>query len=461
MTGTFPGSALLRAALLTGLLAVAGCPKKTPSTDPAGAPDPKPRRGDPQPTVEEPPPVVETLTAPQKVERATALLTTGSNDDALRARDLLQEVVDAGPDDVLARFNLGVAHQRTGDLEAAAESFSRVIRDDNNFVRAWLYLGLVERQLGDADAALRRFKTALASHPDDLDLRLALISALRETGQVDQANTEARSALQVNSRSLPVYAEMGLSYLAKDNLDMARFVYEKADSIPGAENNPPLQAGFGWVLYRQGERYPAEYRLKRALELDPGYTEAQVWLARLYTVDHNWTAAVPLLESASAADPRRAGLLLDLGNAYRGLDRFDDAMRVWKRALELDPRNPVGHFNLGVVLGDNLKRYDDGITELEAYVGASGPDAELARTYIESFRKEKARAEQRKKSEEDRARRQKEKEERTKAEAEKAKAEAAQKPAAPPEETPPADPPPAEQTPASPWGPTAVPPQEP
>ena len=461
MTGMFSGSALARVALLSGLLVVAGCPKKAPSTDPAGAPDPKPRRGDPPPVVEAPPSAVETLSAPQKVERATALLTTGSQEDALHARDLLQEVADADPNDVLARFNLGVAQQRTGDLEAAADSFSRVTRADADFVRAWLYLGLVERQLGDTDAALRRFKTALASHPDDLDLRLALSSALRETGQVEQAITEARSALQVNSRSLPVYAEMGLSYLAKDNLDMARFVYEKADSIPGAENNPPLQAGFGWVLYRQGERYPAEFRLKRALELDPAYTEAQVWLARLYTVDHNWTAAVPLLEAASAADPRRAGLLLDLGNAYRGLDRFDDAMRVWKRALELDPRDPVGHFNLGVVLGDNLKRYDDDITELEAYVGAAGPESELARAYIESFRKEKARAEQRKKSEEDRARRLKEKEERAKAEAkaeeDKAKAEAAQKPP---------EPAPTEPAPVSPWGstttpPPATPPQEP
>jgi tetratricopeptide (TPR) repeat protein len=450
---------------LSAALVLAGCPKKEPRAageQPAAESGAKPERGGRGQTPEPVPvagPVEPELSAPQRIERASALLTTGSVEDATRARDLLAGVVATTPDDVVARFDLGVALHRLGDLEGAAEAFSRVTRTDPDFVKGWLYLGMVEQQLGDVDAALRRFRTALVNHPDDLDLRLALVVALRAVGRHDEAITEATRALEINSRSLPVYAEMGRAWLTKGNLDMARFVFEKADTIPGAENNAAVQSGFGWVLHEQGDRYGAEYRLKRALEVDPRFVEAQVWLARFYAEDHNWPAAVPLLEAAVAADPRRAGLRIDLGNALRGLGRFDDAMAQWRKAIELDPSDPTPRFNLGVVLGDNLKRWEEAFPELEAYIAAGGAESALASTYLEAFKKEKTRAEQRKKSEEDRQRRQKEREEadaKRKAEDEaRKKAEEAEKKKA--EEAPPAtptEPAPTEPAPTSPWGPT-------
>lgn len=391
-----------------------------------------------------------------KVERAVALLTTSNPEDTARARGLLESVVDAQPDNVFARYNLGVALQRLGDLEGAASELSRVTRADASFAAGWLALALTERQLGDVDAALRHLRAGIVNTPEDLDLHVALVGTLRQLGEVDEAIEEAKKALRINTRSLPLYDEMGRAWVAKGNLDMARFVYEKADQMPGSENNAALQAGFGRVLYLRGDRYASEYRLKKSLEIDPNYLEGQVWLSRLYLDDHNWPAATPLLESATKLDPRHTGVLIELGNAYRGLGRLEDAQRVWRRALELNPKDPLPHFNLGVLLGDDLKSYDDGVKEIEAYLAGGGAEATLATTYIESFKKEKTRAEQRRKQEEDRLRRQKEREQREKEAAAQKEAEKEAEKAQPESPAPeqPAEPEPAPQEPGSPWGPT-------
>lgn len=425
------------------LLALAGCPKKGPKDGGADAGG----RGEPSgPTAGDSAPVPASESVADSVQRAAGLLAKGEQADWLKARDLLQRVLAEKPDDVTARLNLGVALHKLGDVDGAAQEFSRVTRTAPDQAQGWYYLGVTEQQLGDVDAALRHLRTGVDAAPKDATLRVAYVSALRSTGRAEEAVEAAKAALHVDSRLLPVYNEMALAWLDLKKPDAARFVLEKAESMDGGERHPAIQSNLGWLLYTQGERYGGEARLKKAVEIDPKYLPGLVRLASLYLDDRNFAAALPLLESASALAPKDHGVWMNLGVCYRGLARIPDARAAWEKALLLDPKNPAPTFNLGVLLGDDLKDYKAAIERLTSYVSQGGPEASLATTYIEQFQKDSSRAEQRRKAEEDRARRAKEKEDREKALREAEKATPAEKPADK------VEPAPTDST--SPWGPT-------
>ena len=399
----------MRASLLLGVLLLAGCPKNR-QVKSSGEPVPEPTRlGTPTETTqpENTPSEPERSSVPNAsgLDGAIALLTTGRETDALQARDLLEDLAKKDESNPYVHLNLGVAYQTLGDYERAASSFGRTTRLDDKNPKGWLYLGIAELALGDTDAALRRFRKGMERSPDDIELRVALASAQRASGDIDGAIETAKAALKINSRSLPLYDVIGLAYLDKGEHQRARFVYEKAETLPGSESNAGIQANFGWTLYHLGERYRAEVKLKEAVSLDPEHVPALVQLSRIYMTDHNWSEAIPLLEGARSKDPSNHGVLMNLGTAYRGAGRTDDARSAWESALEVQPSDPSPQFNLAILYGDDLKDYPQAIARFKTYIEEGGEQRELAETYIEAVEKEKKRAERRRKREEDRKRR--------------------------------------------------------
>ncbi len=354
-------------------------------------------------------------------------LQSGRETDTLKARGTLDKLVVDEPSNALAWYNLGVARHRLSAVVEAAEAFAKVTTLEPSNMAAWLALGQVEVELGDADLALRHLDKALAISGDNLDLRIARASALRALGRPVEAVTEAKEALRLNAKSLPAYTQMGLAHLEQKRPELARFVFEKAETVEGAESDASLQANFGWALYQAGERYAAETRLKRAVELDPNFVPGLVYLARLYLDDRNASDALPLLENARSKAPRNHGLLVDLGVALRGVGRPDEAKVVWESALAMRPGDPVPLFDLGLLLADAYKDYDGAVAKLQAYVAQGGTQVDAATEYIDRIQKDKAAAERQRKRDDDRKKREAEKAERERVlkEAEKQKAASA------------------------------------
>lgn len=409
----------MRALPILIVLALVGC-KKAPveqaSKPPSEAAAVAPTEAAPAAEEEEapPPPPPKKVDPDKDLRAAVALLDRNTEADTIKARTELRAITSSRPDAALAWYNLGVAYARLGSLVDAADAFQRATRVDADLAAAWRGLGEAELQLGDVDTALRRLDRALQIDPDDTDARVARIRALRQSGRSAQAIEEAKAALKVNSLALGVYNLMGLAYLDIGEPERARFVYEKAETVEGAEDDARIQANFGWTLKILGEPYAAEIRLKRAVELDPEFVPGLVYLAQLYLADRNFGDMVPLLEKALKKAPENHGVLVDLGIAYRGLGRLDEAQRSWEKALDLKPADPVPLFNLGILLGDDRKDYDGAVRYFNRYIEAGGPESTLALEYIEDIEREKKKAERqrerdeaRRKREEDRAKREK------------------------------------------------------
>ncbi len=66
----------------------------------------------------------------------------------------------------------------------------------------------------------------------------------------------------------------------------------------------------------------------------------------------DYAAAIPPLQSYLAQHPEDATAQFQLGYAYSELQRWDEAMSAYRRAIALDPKLAAAHLNLGLVLLD-------------------------------------------------------------------------------------------------------------
>ncbi len=347
----------------------------------------------------------------ERVNGATELMT--SSDGARKALEVLQSIQADNPDSAEVEFNIGVAKYYMLDVAGARRSFEKALDMDPKLSTSYLYLGVLDERDGNLDAAVSRYREGVRVDEENKEIWGALVGALRKQGRLDAAVAEAKSALKINTQNLSVYNNLGLVYLDKGEHNLAKFVFVKAiNSIPGAEQNPYIQANLGRVYFDLEEYHTAQFHLEKSVELNPELTPSLVYLSQLYLDNRNYKKMVPLLETARKLEPDNQQVLINLGIAYRGVGRLDDAEATYKAALELDPADPAPHFNLGILYGDYKKDYESSLTSFTAYVDAGGEDAETATEYIEDVEKEKSRAEKKAKRDAERKKREEEKKKR-------------------------------------------------
>ena len=385
------------------------------------------------------------------VDKSIPLIEEGSAKSLEEAEANLKMAVSVDAGHLDARLNLGVAQYHLDKLSDARAAFQAVIDADPTVADAYRYAGAVDEQGKNYAGAVSRYRAGMLQAPEDIPLRVALIGALRAQGRPLEAIDEAKAALAINANSVEVYNNFGLAYMDQGNLTLARFIFQKAlQAIPDADSNAYIHCNLGWAAYLDENIPLATQELKRAVELDDQLVPALVYLSRIYMDDKNYADTVPMLETATQLDPSNADLYLNLGVAYRGVGRLDDAKAAYDKALSLDPSNPAPHFNLGVLLGDFNKDYDGAVDAFTTYVQAGGERAELANEYIAEVQKEKKRADRRKKALE--AKKKREEERKRKEELLKEREKDKPKDEAPTEEaptdTPPADAPPTDTPPA-------------
>ena len=100
----------------------------------------------------------------------------------------------------------------------------------------------------------------------------------------------------------------------------------------------------------------------------PGSSEIPVSLAYIARRQGRWDEAVAFLEKALVMDPRNAELLVDAAYNYSTLRRFESALKLFDRALDILPNDPsVMAFKAAVYQGEgNLAKASELLGEVNA-----------------------------------------------------------------------------------------------
>lgn len=175
--------------------------------------------------------------------QAQDLLKSGRADKAV---ELLQDQVTKRPDSVALRLSLARAYDKIGKKRERVAQLKAAIALDPAAYGLRLEYGRALMSVSDNQEALFQFEQAAALAPD---------------------------------RATPSYF-IGCVYQGQSEYEKALKAFSRASDL-GGERWPSLAMRQGEVYEKIGDRRAAERLYRRALEIRPGYEEAQQALARL------------------------------------------------------------------------------------------------------------------------------------------------------------------------------------
>ena len=172
------------------------------------------------------------------------------------------------------------------------------------------------------------------------------------------ATTPASSAQGKNADAYNAYLQGRYFYerRSKENVEKAVGYYEQAIKLDpgyapawaGLALARSRQADAGYVPVEEGYRNARE-AAERALALDPNLAEAHAAIGRIKTnYDWDWAGADTSVQRALALEPGNAAVILGAARLAAALGRFDEALTLDRRAVELDPLNTFSHFDRGL-----------------------------------------------------------------------------------------------------------------
>ncbi len=307
----------------------------------------------------------------------------GSMPNEAAALERLSRAVELVPDFAEAWYNLGRLQLKLNNLAQAKSSLKTALQHDPENLAAYLALGLAMERAGEFSPAIIQYQKGLQVAPKNVDLLNGVARIVRKQGKTGQAIDKARAILRVNSNSLDAYNTLGLCYLDQGELELARFVFLKAEaSVPGGDESASIQANMGLVFFKMDKEFAAEERFNRARQLNPDHVGAMVNLAHLKLKNYDFEGARALLEQAHRVLPASSEIKLNLAVSYRGTGEHDRARDLYEEIVDSNDRlKDEALMNLGILLADHykdfgaaLQAYSEYTTEHQAQGGVIGEE---------------------------------------------------------------------------------------
>jgi adenylate cyclase len=137
----------------------------------------------------------------------------------------------------------------------------------------------------------------------------------------------------------------GFSKSPKESLLNAIKTLQKSIDIDESFGHAYGLLGHIYSLMRQYEK--AILAGEKAVELAPNSNSCLVWLAGTLRYIGKSDEAIPLIQKALRQSPfDQSFYLLQLGHAYRGADRYEDAIKAYRKTLQYAPDNIFAYISL-------------------------------------------------------------------------------------------------------------------
>jgi tetratricopeptide (TPR) repeat protein len=250
-----------------------------------------------------------------------------------------------------AQFEQASEAMRAGDLNAAAQGFAAVIKQQPAFAEAHFNLGLVREEQGDHDAAIASFQKALALKPHLHGANLFLGISEFRLNHLDQAHAAVAKETTAYPKDAAAWMWLGVVDLAQDRAEDAADALDKAAKLKPDDQDILYHRGRAHLLVSKNS-YGAMFKL-----------DSKSWLVHrvLGQADaeaERHTDAITEYEAAIKLAPTQPGLHEELGSEYRAVNKIPEAEAAFGKELEIDPHNVLARYKLGAIAvekGDGAK----------------------------------------------------------------------------------------------------------
>jgi TolB-like protein/Flp pilus assembly protein TadD len=122
----------------------------------------------------------------------------------------------------------------------------------------------------------------------------------------------------------------------------------------------------------------AEREFKRAIDLDPNNDGAHSGYGEYLITIGRFDEAIAMRKRASdLAGPSAVPVIVNLANAYHYARRYEEAIKHYQKALELNPRLARGHVAIGMAYVQ-MGKHEEGIAEIKQAISFSDDTRNIA-----------------------------------------------------------------------------------
>ena len=209
--------------------------------------------------------------------------------------------------------------------------------------------GFYAIQLKDYGKAIQLYKNAVEKAPGFAPLYCVLGDIYLSTGYFDDAITEYKMAIWLDSFNIAAYRHLCRAYEEQGDYNQAIDIYNKLISM--APNMPDLYSNLANIYYIKGEFDLAISNYQTAITLNPNRSWTSVIAQTMgFVYQENKSdpdAAISAYQTAYVLTPEDIDIYVNLGSAFYDKEDYNNALAVYRQALELQPHNPKIHCNLG------------------------------------------------------------------------------------------------------------------
>ncbi len=260
--------------------------------------------------------------------KATFLLDKG---DVSQALNELQAVVNARPDNFVARFQLGRAHYAKREYEQARQEFEKSVQLRADYLPPRLALAQVALVRNDNGTALKRATEALKISPQNGAGKLLQSAAQMRMGDFKDARETLDGILAVNPKQTDTLLEIGV-------LSLMEKKYSEAVT-----------------------------QFRRAYEVDPANAKGLLGESEAYLLQNKPDEALRLVQAEVNRYPNRNDIKRDLADLELRTQHYDQAIASFRSLVPTFKDNPRAQAELYARIGDGYlrkKEFPQAITEL-------------------------------------------------------------------------------------------------
>jgi tetratricopeptide (TPR) repeat protein len=290
------------------------------------------------------------------------------------------------PKNPIVQGAVGKIFEANGQLEQAAGAYRRALQNDPGFAQGRLALIQAELNRGNRDAALAEAKKAAADMPTSPDIQLLIGEMSVRKGDFAEALGYLEKAMKGLPGNADGWALLGRSYHAVRRYDEAAEAYGKAVEL--APQNLNYRSTYGLILGQAGDLEKGLAELQKVTST-PGYKDAAGWanLGWIYRNLNKPQDSIAAYQKALALDPTQEQAALGLGWAYQYTKEYDKAIAAYEQAMKIDPKEAAPDANLGIAWCYFFKRQ---VPEAKAYAdkaAAAGRSVAQLRENIDKLEK--------------------------------------------------------------------------
>lgn len=264
---------------------------------------------------------------------------------------LWKDAVEKAPEMRRAHANYGRALQLNGRHEAALAAYYKAIEFDTRHGEAYNNIATLYHGQGEFDEAIRWYNEALERYPNYDEIYLNLGDAHFQKGEHAVATRMFEEALRIDGSRGSNWSNYGLVLQEAGRLYDAKRAYEKAIAL--SPELPEPYNNLGNVLSADGEHENALQQYRNSLARSPkNLEEVEINLATTYLQLNRGYEAAALLQDAIDKG-RGSGLHhYHLGRAFRVQQNAKAAQSAFVQSIRLDVKDPRSLAALGELLAE-------------------------------------------------------------------------------------------------------------